>query len=190
MAIKIDRSYALLIIDMQNDFMPVGTLPVPDSDKIIPVLNKYIDMFVSNKLPIFATRDWHPQNHMSFKQCGGIWPMHCVKNTFGAGFPSELRIPRSTTVISAGYEYDKEGYSGFEATELNRKLEQKEVKHLLVGGVATDYCVKHTVLDALGRGLDVVVLEDAIKAIKNGEEAIKEMKKKGAKIAKIGDIVA
>jgi nicotinamidase-related amidase len=93
-------------------------------------------------------------------------------------------------VISAGYEYDKEGYSGFEATELDRKLEQKEIRHLLVGGVATDYCVKHTVLDALGRGLDVVVLEDAIKAIKNGEEAIKEMKKKGAKIAKIGDIVA
>jgi nicotinamidase/pyrazinamidase len=188
MVIKVDRSCALLIVDMQNDFMPTGTLPVPDSDKIVQVINKYIDMFTSNKLHIFATRDWHPPNHVSFKQRGGVWPMHCVKDTIGADFPSELRIPRSTTIISKGYEYDKEAYSGFEGTELAKKLEQNQIKCLLVAGVATDYCVKNTVLDALKLGLDIVVLIDAVKGIKNGDEAIKEMRRNGAKIATIDDV--
>jgi nicotinamidase/pyrazinamidase len=189
MATKVGRSCALLIVDMQNDFMPTGTLPVPDSDKIIAVVNKYIDVFVSNKLPIFATRDWHPPNHVSFKQRGGVWPMHCVKDTMGAEFSSELRMPRSTTVISKGYEYDKEAYSGFEGTELAKKLEHSDIKCLLVCGVATDYCVKNTVLDALNRGLDVVVLKDAVKGMKNGDEAMKEMREKGAKTTTIDDIV-
>ncbi|MFQ5940744.1 MAG: isochorismatase family protein [Nitrososphaerales archaeon] len=190
MVTKVDRSCALLIIDMQNDFMPNGSLPVPGSDKIIPVLNSYMDIFTSNKLPIFATRDWHPPNHISFKQRGGMWPMHCVKDTIGAEFPSELKIRRSTTVISAGYEYDKLGYSGFEGTELARKLEQRQIKRLLVGGVATDYCVKSTVLDALSLGFDIVVLQDAVKAIKNGDAAMKEMQKNGAKKATIDGILA
>lgn len=188
MVIKVDGSCALLIVDMQNDFMPTGTVPVPDADKIVPVLNKYIDIFASNRLHIFATRDWHPPNHISFKQRGGVWPMHCVKDTLGAEFHSELKIPRSTRVISKGYEYDKEAYSGFEGTELDRHLGQNQIRRLLVGGVATDYCVKNTVLDALSRGIDVVVLEDAIKGLKTSEEAIEEMKKKGAKIATFDEI--
>lgn len=188
MVTKVDESYALLIIDMQNDFMPSGSLPVPNSDKIVPVLNKYIDKFASNRLDIFATSDWHPQNHISFKQCGGVWPMHCVKDTKGAEFSNELRITRGTTVVSKGYEFDKEAYSGFEGTELARKLEQSQIKCLLVGGVATDYCVKNTVLDALRRGLDVILLEDAVKGIKHGFEDIQEMRKMGAKIANIDNI--
>jgi len=169
--------------------MPTGTLPVPESDKIVAILNKYIDIFVSNKLPIFATRDWHPANHVSFKQRGGVWPMHCVKDTMGAEFHSELRMPRSTTIISKGYEYDKESYSGFEGTELARKLEHSDIKCLLVAGVATDYGVKSTVLDALNLGLGVVVLKDAIKGMKNSDGAIKEMQKNGAKTATIDNIV-
>jgi nicotinamidase/pyrazinamidase len=188
MVIKLDGSCALLIIDMQNDFMPNGALPIPDSDKIVPVLNKYIDMFATRRLHIFATRDWHPPNHVSFKQLGGVWPMHCVKDTMGAEFHSELRIPRSTTIISKGYEHNKEAYSGFEDTDLAKRLEQNDIKCILVGGVATDYCVKNTVLDALNRGLEVVLLVDAVKGIKSNEEAIREMQKSGAKLAKIDDI--
>ncbi|MEM2759519.1 MAG: nicotinamidase [Nitrososphaerales archaeon] len=188
MTIKLDSSCALLIIDMQNDFMPTGSLPVPDSDKIVPILNKYIDLFTSAKLHIFASRDWHPPNHISFKQRGGIWPMHCVKDTMGAEFHSELRIPRSARIISKGYESDDDSYSCFERTDLAKKLEQSKVKCLLVAGVATDYCVKYTVLDALGLGYDVVVLEDAVKGIKNNDDALKEMQAKGVKIARIDDI--
>jgi len=188
MVIKLDRSCALVIVDVQNDFMPTGTLPVPDADKIVPVLNKYIDMFVSNKLQIFATRDWHPPNHISFKQRGGIWPMHCVKDTMGAEFHNDLKIPRSTTIISKGTEADKEAYSGFEGTDLAKKLEQNSIKRVLIGGVATDYCVKNTALDAIKFGLDVVLLEDAVKGIKNGNDAIKEMGSKGVKMASINEI--
>ena len=176
MVIKIDQSCALLIVDMQNDFMTTGKLPVPDSDEIVPALNKYINMFVSNKLPIFATRDWHPPNHISFKQRGGPWPMHCVKYTRGAEFYTELRIPRNTKAISKGYEHDKEARSSFEGTELTKRLEQNSTSCLLVGGIATEFCVKNTVLDALDRGFDVILLEDAVKEMSNGDKAIKEMK--------------
>jgi len=188
MVIKLDRSCALIIVDMQNDFMPTGTLPIPEADKIVSVLNNYIDMFVSNRLHIFATRDWHPPNHKSFKQRGGIWPMHCVKDTMGAEFHSDLKIPRSTTIISKGTEAEREAYSGFEGTDLAKRLEQDSIKRVLIGGVATDYCVKNTALDAIKFGLDVVLLEDAVKGIKNGNDAIKEMQSKGVKIVSINEI--
>lgn len=190
MFIKLDGSCALIVVDMQNDFMPTGTVPVPDADRIVPVLNKYVDIFLSNKLHIFATRDWHPPNHISFKQRGGIWSMHCVKDTIGAEFHNDLKIPRSATIISKATEADKEAYSGFEGTELARKLEQNSIKCVLVGGVATDYCVKNTVLDALRLGFDSILLEDAVKGIKNGEEAVKEMQGKRAKITSIDKIEA
>ena len=188
MVIRLDRSCALVIIDVQNDFMPTGTLPVPDADKIVPVLKKYIDIFVSNKFYIFATRDWHPPNHISFKQRGGVWPMHCVKDTLGAEFHNDLKIPRSATIISKGTEADREAPSGFEGTDLGKKLEQNSIKCVLIGGVATDYSVKNTALDAIKFGLDVVLLEDAVRGIKNSNGAVKEMQSRGVKIASISDI--
>ncbi len=124
MVIKIDTSCVLLIIDLQNDFMPSGSLPLPDSDKIIPVLNRYIDLFEKHKLLIYAIRDWHPPNHISLRQYGGIWSMHCVKDTIGAGFPAGLILPRRTAKISRGYEYDKLGYSAFEDKELVENLKK------------------------------------------------------------------
>jgi nicotinamidase/pyrazinamidase len=114
--------------------------------------------------------------------------MHCVKDTLGAEFHPELRIPRSTRIISKGYESDKEAYSGFEGTDLARKLEQSHVKRLLVGGVATDYCVRYTVLDALNLGYEVFVLEDAVKGIRDNHEALKEMHRKGAVLVKFDDL--
>ena len=104
--------------------MPSGSLPLPDSDKIIPVLNRYIDLFEKHKLFIYAARAWHLPNHISFRQCGGIWPMHCVKDTIGAGFPAELILPRRTTKISKGYEYVKLGYSAFEDRSLLENLKK------------------------------------------------------------------
>jgi nicotinamidase/pyrazinamidase len=187
---KLDRSCALIIVDMQNDFMPTGPLPVPDADKIVPVLNKYIEMFVANKLQIFAIRDWHPPNHMSFKQRGGVWPMHCVKDTTGADFHSDLRIPRSATVVSHGTDADKETYSGFESPEFAKKLEHNKIQCVLICGVATDYCVKNTALDAIKLGLDVVLLADAVKGIRNGHDAIKEMQDNGVKVVRLIEITA
>ncbi len=185
MVIKLDRSCALIIVDMQNDFMPSGTLPVPDSDKIIPVLNMYIEIFASRRLPIFATRDWHPPDHKSFKQRGGVWPMHCVRDTKGAEFHPDLKIPRSATVISKATDADREAYSGFAHTDLATKLEHDGIRHVLIGGVATDYCVKNTALDAVRLGFDAVVLEDAVKGIGNSTDAIREMERSGVRKAKI-----
>lgn len=188
MAVKLDRSCALIIIDIQKDFLPSGTLPVPDSDKIITVINRYIELFASKKLPIFATRDWHPANHISFKQRGGVWSMHCVKDTQGADFPDDLKIPRSATIISKGTEADKEAYSGFNGTDLARRLEQGGVNCVMVGGIATDYGVKNTVLDAIKLGISVILLEDAVKGIRDNNGAVKEMCSQGVKLACIEDI--
>lgn len=188
MVIKLDRSCALIIVDMQNDFMPSGALPVPDSDKIVSVLNRYLEIFASRKLPIFATRDWHPPDHRSFKQRGGIWSMHCVRSTKGAEFHGELKIPRRATIISKATEADREAYSGFEQTDLAKRLEEDGVRCVLVGGVATDYCVKKTALDAVRLGLDAVVLEDAVKGIGSSDDAIREMRSKGVKTARIEEI--
>lgn len=192
MMYRLDKRSALIIVDVQRDFCPGGALPVPDGDKIVPVLNGYIELFKKAGSPIFATRDWHPKNHCSFKSRGGPWPEHCVQNTIGAEFHPELKLPRDVVVISKGTDADKEAYSGFEGTNLEAELKRRKVKRIFVGGLATDYCVKHTVIDGLKKGFEVVLLEDAIKGVdvKEGdsERAIKEMVKKGAKLAKITDI--
>jgi len=185
MSERLDDTSALLIVDMQNDFMPGGSLPIPDADKIIPMINKYIELFTYNELPIFASRDWHPPNHISFRQRGGVWPVHCVRHTYGAKFHPDLKIPRSTVVISKGTDPNREAYSAFDRTELADRLDERGVKKIFVTGVATDYCVKSTVLDALRLGYEVIVLEDGIKGLNKSNEAILEMKSKGAKLLRL-----
>ncbi len=185
MSKRLDDTSALLIVDMQNDFMPGGSLPVPDADKIVPVINKYIEIFVENGLPIFASRDWHPPNHISFMQRGGIWPVHCVRHTYGAKFHPDLKLPRSAIVISKGTDPNKEAYSAFDGTDLQEMLNERGIKRLFVTGVATDYCVKSTVIDAIKLGFDVIVLEDGIKGLEKSEEALAEMRSKGATLLKL-----
>lgn len=180
---------ALIIVDMQNDFMPGGSLPVPEADKILPVVNKYIEIFMAKGLPIFASRDWHPPNHISFRQRGGIWPVHCVRNTFGAKFHPDLKLPRSATVVSKATDPNREAYSAFDRTELADMLRAKGIKRLFVAGVATDYCVKNTVLDALGHGFEVILLEDATKGLTNSTAAIEEMKSKGVKVIRLEQLI-
>ncbi len=176
---------ALLLVDLQNDFFEQGSLAVPGSNACIPVINSYIDLFAGKQLPIIATRDWHPADHCSFTGQGGSWPVHCVAGTTGAGFHAELNIPCSIHIVSKAVGKDADAYSGFEGTDLVDFLRSRAVERLFIAGLATDYCVLATVKDALRNQFQVVVLEDAIKAVNvqpnDGEQAVQTMKELGAK---------
>ncbi len=185
MNIKINDFDALIIVDMQNDFMPYGALPVPDGDKIVPTLNKYIKLFSERGNPVYFTRDWHPENHISFKGYGGIWPPHCVQDTEGAKFHPDLFIPYDNKfIISKGDSRDFDAYSGFQGTILDDLLKERGIKRIFVGGVATDYCVKNTMLGGLNLGYQGFLLIDGIKGVNvnpdDSEKAIELMLSKGA----------
>lgn len=144
---------ALIVVDVQNDFLPGGALGVRGGDKVVPVLNEYLRRFARQGLPLFATRDWHPPGHCSFKGSGGPWPEHCVAGTAGAAFARELSLPADVRVISKATAIDQEVYSSFCGTDLAEQLRQSGVRRLFIGGLATDYCVRFTVRDAIGLGL-------------------------------------
>lgn len=175
---------ALLIVDVQNDFLPGGALAVPRGDTVIPALNRYLERFKSKGLPIYATRDWHPPNHCSFKGQGGLWPAHCVAESPGAQFAEGLNLPPDTVIISKATTAEQEAYSGFAGTDLAERLRSAHVQRLFIGGLATDYCVLNTVEDALAAGSQVFLLKDAISAIDarpgDGERACEEMRLQGA----------
>ena len=180
---------ALVVVDVQNDFCPGGALPVADGDKVVPALNRYIERFQQAQMPIFATRDWHPEKTRHFKAYGGLWPPHCIQGTKGAEFRSDLQLPGNAVIVSAGMAPDEEGYSGFDGRDdrglgLAELLRGLGVERLFVGGLATDYCVKHTVLDGLKKGFQVVLLEDAVRGVDlqpgDSERAIAEMVRAGA----------
>ena len=176
---------ALIIVDVQNDFLPGGALAVPNGDAVVPVLNRYIDLFQNRNLPIIATRDWHPEQHCSFKPRGGIWPVHCVAETNGAAFSKDLKLPKNARIVSKADTTEKESYSGFGNTELANQLHAQQVKRLFVGGLATDYCVLNTVLDGIKNGFEVFLLRDASRAVNikpdDGTNAEAEMARQGAK---------
>jgi nicotinamidase/pyrazinamidase len=188
---------ALLIIDVQNDFCPGGALAVADGDQVVPALNRYIEKFRQRKLPILATRDWHPAKTRHFKAFGGQWPPHCIQGSKGAEFRSDLHLPADAVVVSAGMSPDEEGYSGFEGRDergiaLADLLRRLGIERIYVGGLATDYCVKHTVLDGVKHGFQVVLLEDASRGVNlkagDAERAVAEMMEAGAE--KIGGVEA
>lgn len=184
MNLQVGPGDALLLVDVQNCFLPGGTLAVPHGDEIIPVFNSYIDLFRAKGRPIFATRDWHPADHCSFQHRGGPWPPHCIAGTEDAAFAGQLRLPEDTTVISKAMELGKDAYSGFEGTSLNNQLRDLKVTRLFVGGLATDYCVLNTVKDALLLGYAVFLLEDAVRAVNvhrdDGRRTVEEMRRLGA----------
>ncbi len=184
---------ALIVVDVQNDFMPGGALPVPEGDKVVKPLNRYIEIFEEKGNPVFFTRDWHPENHISFKGYGGVWPPHCIQDTEGARFHPDLKIPLDNKfIISKGTSRDFDAYSGFQGTILDDLLKERGIKRVFVGGVATDYCVKNTVIGALNLGYQVFVLEDAIKGVDvkpgDSKRALEYMLKKGASLIKLEDI--
>lgn len=182
---------ALSVTDVQNDFLPGGTLGVPGGDRIIRPLNRIIGLFHKGNLPLFFTRDWHPPDHCSFQRQGGPWPPHCVRNTPGADFSSELNIPEGAIIISKGTEKDSEQYSTFYGYDTAGQTESSLMKkfgvsRIFIAGLATDYCVLHSVKDALAGGYEVYVLSDAVCAVDvnpgDGQRAIEEMVLGGAKM--------
>ena len=183
--IAIKKGDALIVVDVQNDFLPGGSLAVPEGDRVVPVLNRYLDTFAARALPIYATRDWHPGNHCSFKAQGGPWPPHCVAGSPGASFAPGLKLPAQTTIVSKAIAADKDAYSGFEGTDLDARLRAQGVRRVFVGGLATDYCVLNTVRDARRLGYEVCLLTDAIRAVNvkpdDGRKAEEEMRHLGAK---------
>jgi nicotinamidase/pyrazinamidase len=179
---------ALVVVDVQNDFCPGGSLAVPEGDWIIPVLNSYIRLFAAAHLPVFASRDWHPKRTIHFKAFGGRWPRHCVQNTKGAEFHPDLRLPEDAIVLSKGMDPQRDSYSVFQGVDRRNVrfadlLEIPGVEELYVGGLATDYCVKRTVLDALRLGLKVRLLTDAIKGVdpRDSRLAVSLMVRRGAR---------
>jgi nicotinamidase/pyrazinamidase len=176
---------ALIVVDVQNDFLPGGRLAVPEGDKVVPALNRYLAAFVAHALPVYATRDWHPVNHCSFKVQGGPWPPHCIAGSNGAQFPPGLDLPHYATIVSKADTAGRDAYSGFEGTNLDVCLRAQEVRRVFVGGLATDYCVLNTVRDACRLGYEVRLLADAIRAVNiepgDGYKAENEMLRLGAR---------
>jgi nicotinamidase/pyrazinamidase len=178
--LRLGRGDALVIVDVQNDFLPGGSLAVPDGEQILPLLDRAIARFSSSGLPVFATRCWHPANHCSFCAQGGPWPPHCVQGTAGAQLALDLE--RRATVVSKAITAELDAYSGFEQTDLEERLCAAGARHLFVGGLATEHCVRGTVEDALVLGFAVWLLLDGIRAIEGGAgaHAIEEMRSRGA----------
>ena len=176
---------ALIVVDVQNDFCPGGTLAVPHGDEVVAPLNELIDEFLDRGEPVYKSRDWHPPETKHFEKHGGVWPVHCVQNTPGAEFHPALRNDPRITVISKGLG-DTNCYSAFDETDLLAQLRQQNVEELVVGGLATDYCVKSTVIDAIANGFKVKALTNAMRAVDvqpgDGERAIEEMRDAGADI--------
>ncbi|HKV85720.1 MAG TPA: isochorismatase family protein [Ktedonobacterales bacterium] len=190
---------ALLVVDIQNDFCAGGSLAVPDGDAVVPVMNAYMARAEATGMPVYVSRDWHPAVTSHFAAYGGTWPPHCVQNTHGAELHSELRVPTTARLASKGMDPDDDGYSNIDAvlpdgSLLLDSLRAGGVTRVFVGGLATDYCVKATALDALKAGLAVVVLLDACRAVDaqpgDGERAIAAMVAAGARVAVNAELTA
>jgi nicotinamidase/pyrazinamidase len=175
---------ALLVADIQNDFLPGGALGISGGHDIVSILVSYIRRFQAEGLPIFLTRDWHPPRHCSFREQGGLWPVHCVAGSPGALPPAAFEIPATAVIIYKAIDVDQEAYSAFHHTPLHRHLRALGVRRLFIGGLATDYCVLNTVRDARALKYDVCLLMDGIKAVNlkpnDGRQAEEEMMRLGA----------
>jgi nicotinamidase/pyrazinamidase len=190
------RKPALLILDVQNDLCPGGAYPVPGGDMVVPSLNRYIKLFLGAKLPIIATCEWHPAESQHFKEFGGLWPTHCVAETDVAKFRADLRLPPTTIAIYKGMDPGTDAYSAFDGVGSDGRpfadiLAQQQIRELYVGGLATDHCVKETVLLARQAGLSVRVLSDAVRGrdLLPGDtmKALDEMMQRGAEMTTILD---
>jgi nicotinamidase/pyrazinamidase len=162
---RIGKEDALIVVDVQNDFLPGGALPAQGGEQIVPVINRLLPCFETTVL----TRDWHPANHASFSTIPAFtdksWPAHCVQNTWGAEFHPDLRVAEATRVLSKGTAPEKEAYSGFQESDLAVWLRQKQIQRVFIAGLVTEYCVKTTALDARKEGFEVFVIQDAVKGV-------------------------
>jgi nicotinamidase/pyrazinamidase len=186
------RKPALLVVDVQYDFLPGGALGVPEGDSIIPRVNRAIAVFERRGLPVMFSRDWHPEVTKHFKEFGGAWPAHCIQGTKGARFHRDLHVPKDAIILSKGMDPEQDSYSAFQAyTPQGRDFESVlgdlRIEELFICGLATDYCVRATTLDARRRGMRVSVLKDAIRGVEmkpgDSDMALREMKVNGALFA-------
>lgn len=189
---RIDDTCALLVVDLQNDFCPGGALAVPGGDMVVPVINRIMERFEV----IAFSRDWHPRDHKSFsadpKWKDGSWPEHCVQDSPGAEFHGDLRVPLDAVFVDKATTAGREAYSAFDGTGLADTLRQKGIRKVIVGGLALDYCVKHSCLDAQAEGFEVVLVEDATRPVseETGETALKELRNAGVVICSSRDVAA
>ena len=169
----------LLIVDVQKDFCPGGALAIEEGDLIIPPLNYWIKQARRMDLPVYASRDWHPVDHISFKEEGGSWSPHCIQDSDGAQFHPELHLPTGVVKITKGVRFDQDQNSAFDQTGLTHRLKRDSVRRLFVGGLALDVCVLASVIDARKAGFDVNVIEDATRPVnaKDGREALLKIRK-------------
>ncbi len=175
---------ALLVVDVQPDFCPGGALPVPDGDAVLPVLNAWLAAARGRGVPVYASRDWHPPDHPSFRAQGGPWPPHCVQDTPGAAFHPELELPEEAVPICKGTRLDRDQYSAFDETGLAEHLRRRGVTRLWVGGLALDVCVRASVLDACAEGFETHVLLAATRPVdrEDGGQAAAAMREAGARL--------
>jgi len=174
---------ALIIVDVQIDFCPGGALPIENGDAVVPVLNRWIAAAVDARVPIVASRDWHPRHHLSFVEAGGEWPVHCVQDSPGARFHPELKLPGATIVVTKGVRFDRDQYSAFDQTGLATELRKQRITRVWVGGLAQDVCVRATVLDAAREGFETIVIADATCPVTRagGDRANEDMRQAGAR---------
>jgi nicotinamidase/pyrazinamidase len=184
-----EKKKALIVVDVQNDFCPGGSLAVAHGDEVIAPVNQLIKEFLDRGEPVYKTRDWHPPQTNHFAAYGGVWPFHCVQNTEGAEFHPDLLDDPRITIISKGIDDTADGYSGFDGTNLAELLREQGVQEIWVGGLATDYCVKATVIDGVRQGFKVKALADSMRPVNvnpgDGANAVAEMTAVGAEM--VGD---
>lgn len=176
---------ALLLVDVQNDFCPGGALPIPEGDRVVPVLNRWIAAARQKGTPIYASRDWHPLGHPSFTSEGGQWPPHCIQDTIGAEFHPDLQLPAEAIIVTKGTRFDQDQYSAFDQTGLDQRLKRDGVKRLWAGGLAQDVCVAASVLDARALGYSVHLIPEGSLPVtrEGGLEAVRRMRQAGAIVA-------
>ncbi len=181
---RITNLDALIVVDVQNDFCPGGSLGVTGGDAVARKMGATARTFAERGGKVFATQDWHPAGHLSFASQGGQWPDHCVQDSHGAAFHAELGLPEGTRIIKKGASLDKDAYSGFIDSDLDEQLKAGGINRVYVGGLATDYCVVNTVVDAVANGYETYVLADAVAAVNvepgDGERALHLMELNGA----------
>ena len=190
---KLSKTDALIVVDVQNDFCPGGSLAVASGEKVAGVMTGIAKHFSKHRAKVFTTRDWHPEGHSSFREQGGPWPPHCVQGTRGAEPHPDLHLPKSASIIRKGTSLDKDAYSGFIDSDLEQQLRSAGIVRVFVGGLATDYCVLNTVVDACGLGFETYVLTDGIGAVDvepgDGLRALHLMRGSGATLTTTAEVV-
>ena len=180
---KLKPGDALIVVDVQNDFCPGGALPIDDGDAVVPVLNRWIADAVASGVPVYASRDWHPEGHLSFEEHGGPWPAHCLQDSDGARFHPGLRLPDTAVKVTKGVRFDQDQNSAFDETGLAAQLREQGIERVWIGGLAEDVCVLATALDARDEGFSVMLIADATRPVtaQGGEEARAQMREAGVR---------